>query len=720
MSTTDEMFTCPITHDRIKEAVIDREGNTYEKAAIEAWLTTNKTSPLTRNPLFVSHLTPNRALQDMLDGLDVAAVAFVVDAPAVVEGPFTLSATTTTTKNHVVVCVKVSPPQNAKRPHLDVVLTIDNSGSMGVGTTYENDKGISETSDLSVLDVVKHGARTVIEMLLPTDRVAIVKYSSQGTVVCALTYVNVAGKALALAALDAIVTEGATNIWDGLFKSMEQLRTNYDTGRVPCVMLMTDGQPNINPPRGHIPMLTRYFDSYSEFSCVVNTYGFGTNLDSELLDDIAEQMHGSYCYIPDSGFVGTIFVNSIANVLTTAVTNAGINVEFNEDVYELVKDKFDKHLTICSSFAHIKIGNVSGDQARTYIFNLIIKDSASVAEHRPRVTFHGLNRSTKKALLLQTTAQECWLPLEFYRHSLSKAVWCALQGENELLAVLRQRLEEKYPNDAFARALVEDIDGQITLGLSEKYIEKWGKHFLRSLARAHFNQQCLNFKDPGVQFYGGKLFTQLRNDADDKFNTLPVPKPKERPFVIGGAVAPPTMESYNYSGGGCFDGEGLVSMADGLHKQVKDLVKDDIVHTRNGETATVICMLKTKLTKPIKMCAIKSGKRTLLTPYHPVIINGKWEFPIHIAESFDHSLDEIYNAVLDNGHVLVINGVECVTLGHGFTEDVVEHEYFGSRVIVDLKCSEGWAHGLVEIEEDDWTRNQNTGRIDGLMGAFVL
>ena len=31
---------------------------------------------------------------------------------------------------------------------------------------------------------------------------------------------------------------------------------------------------------------------------------------------------------------------------------------------------------------------------------------------------------------------------------------------------------------------------------------KWGKHYLQSLQRAHELQQCNNFKDPGVQFYG--------------------------------------------------------------------------------------------------------------------------------------------------------------------------------------------------------------------------
>ncbi len=53
---------CPITQDIMKEPVIDREGNTYEKSAILEWLKTNNNSPITRNVISASELIPNRAL----------------------------------------------------------------------------------------------------------------------------------------------------------------------------------------------------------------------------------------------------------------------------------------------------------------------------------------------------------------------------------------------------------------------------------------------------------------------------------------------------------------------------------------------------------------------------------------------------------------------------------------------------------------------------------
>ena len=46
-----------------------------------------------------------------------------------------------------------------------------------------------------------------------------------------------------------------------------------------------------------------------------------------------------------------------------------------------------------------------------------------------------------------------------------------------------------------------------------------------SLAGAHLLQLCYNFKDTGVQHYGGELFSTLRDSIDELFNKLPPPKP---------------------------------------------------------------------------------------------------------------------------------------------------------------------------------------------------
>ena len=44
-------YLCPITQSIMSDPVIDREGNSFERTAIEAWLAVRGNSPITRTPL---------------------------------------------------------------------------------------------------------------------------------------------------------------------------------------------------------------------------------------------------------------------------------------------------------------------------------------------------------------------------------------------------------------------------------------------------------------------------------------------------------------------------------------------------------------------------------------------------------------------------------------------------------------------------------------------
>jgi len=93
--------------------------------------------------------------------------------------------------------------------------------------------------------------------------------------------------------------------------------------------------------------------------------------------------------------------------------------------------------------------------------------------------------------------------------------------------------------------LLEDINGQTTEALSRNdWYYKWGRHYLPSLAFAHKLQFCNNFKDVGIQGYGGVLFKTIRDVADDVFDRLPAPTPSvQRQSVV--VAAPVSMARYN-------------------------------------------------------------------------------------------------------------------------------------------------------------------------------
>ena len=60
-------FYCPIGMNLMEDPVIDPDGNTFERNAIEKWLRKKGTSPITRNRMDISQLRSNRMVKDLID-----------------------------------------------------------------------------------------------------------------------------------------------------------------------------------------------------------------------------------------------------------------------------------------------------------------------------------------------------------------------------------------------------------------------------------------------------------------------------------------------------------------------------------------------------------------------------------------------------------------------------------------------------------------------------
>jgi hypothetical protein len=71
--------------------------------------------------------------------------------------------------------------------------------------------------------------------------------------------------------------------------------------------------------------------------------------------------------------------------------------------------------------------------------------------------------------------------------------------------------------------------------------------------------------------------------------------------------------------------------------------------------------------------------------------------------------------VLEYGHIVDIEGTECITLGHGFTEPVAEHPFFGSmeRITAALRLQPGWDTGYPVYKNLVAVNDPHTGLITG-------
>ena len=200
MAEPSSTFMCPITQELMIDPVIDPDGNSYERHAIEGWLRQNNTSPITRAPLSIKDLRPNRALKQAIDEYRHSIrpkKQSSASHTAKQQKPIEL----TVFGNYAdgFVHVSIQPPEDTTRSPCDICCVVDTSGSMAVQAEIQNDT--NEKFGLSQLDLVKHALKTIIHSLQPQDRLALVSFANNANVLFQLTKMDEDGKSSALAAL---------------------------------------------------------------------------------------------------------------------------------------------------------------------------------------------------------------------------------------------------------------------------------------------------------------------------------------------------------------------------------------------------------------------------------------------------------------------------------------------------------------------------------------
>ncbi|KAK4234893.1 hint-domain-containing protein [Achaetomium macrosporum] len=506
------------------------------------------------------------------------------------------------------VIVKIQPPKepaNRKLEHVpcDLVLSIDVSGSMQNAAPVPSKPGKDSEEEereeygLSVLDLVKHAARTIIETLDARDRLGIVTFSTRAEVG--------KHKAATLEKIKRMKPLDMTNLWHGICDGLDLFKESKDnqpgsSGRVPALLVLTDGIPNhMCPPQGYVPKLRKM----EPLPATIHTFGFGYRLESGLLKSIAEVGGGSYSFIPDAGMLGTVFIHAVANLQSTFVNNARLRLTYPSylRLQETTGEAVDKQEPIqlegdvpsSLTSLNILLSNLQYGQSR----DLYLRFGNSAKAIQAEVETGGTSPPIITAVLKyqhftpkihQAVAHRHALdissapqldPAEIAYHISRSALISflstiyPLNGQLEhsplrdLPADLPSRLQsllsslpaskpEFATSHPGCRSLLTDLcgatfnndpsdpstwTGQIALALlNRSYYRRWGRHYLPSIAGAHARQACNSFKDAGPLRYGvdSPLFVACREGLDDAFERLPAPVPSLRPSFPYSRVNP--------------------------------------------------------------------------------------------------------------------------------------------------------------------------------------
>ena len=649
------------------------------------------------------------------------------------------------------VAISLNIPDTPVRRPVDVCCVIDISGSMGEDAKFQDpeDETKTKSDGMSILDLVKHAVKTVIHTLTDQDRLSLVAFDTHARSTFPLTVMNENGRSQAVTALEELVPEESTNIWDGLKTGLDSLRTaKHFKRKIPhqrFLYLLTDGVPNISPASGEDKALKQYFESHSDFTCQVNTFGFGYSLKSSLLLNIGIVGGGMFSFIPDAKIVGTNFVNAIANAVTTLSQNAKVHLvakggsTFAGDVGgNLQVEHSGKELIV-------KLGNLQYGKGRDIVVPMILSSSiqhylevtleyTSLDEIHPhKIKYQASNREKTAdavaAYVRNLVVSESFQVIKDFRDGQTVKAMKSMKALAEKVSAYDVAAEN---NDARLRGLVSDIVGNGERGgrmskaitTSERF-NRWGQHYLSTISRAHQLQLCTNFMDVGLQVYGGATFSQLQELGGKIFLTLPMTIKKIVPqnanyqnnnmnnYQPAKQIVAPVDNSnyYEGGGGGCFDGSCVVtvltSWGESVKKRLSDVKKDDFVTVIDSKEmqsfARVICVVQVKLGRPERLIEFPSTGLKI-TQKHPVWFNNQWRLPRdielqhkNIACFSDKSSNIVYNFILEHSHILFVNDVRCVTLGHGINEAF--HPFYGTSAVIDtIKALEGFDNGLVHVE----------------------
>jgi len=740
-----QTITCPITCCIMKDPVQGNDGNTYERSAIISALTIKQESPITRQPMRISDLKVNVALRFLCDKYHQTLQSVTTQSSQDrLSKPIILDHAINKNNDKLLLTFNVNKesfPKDLSEGHLsqDIVLVIDRSGSMHSQVEAKDRNGQNLENGLSIQDIVNHSAKTVVQTLDAHSRICIIKFDNVIDIVTPLMYATETNKVQIMTSINSIKPGGQTNIWGAIEKALQILDGREDKSRNSAILMLTDGIPNVSPAQGEVETLKRLRKT-KNFTTPIYTFGFGYNLQPTLLYNLAKYSNGGNAHIPDGNMIATVFCNFIATILCSVVMNLQLHItpkQTNSASFNnlLVGDFAYNYDPINQKYIY-DIGTVQVQQERnivlnfedkldfTYYYTYTIEGksyTSSVHSVNADSIAHCVNNPALNSHIYRATS------VEYIRKMINANRINNLLSTQTNYDELVKLLEENKcsTSQPFVDGLLKNIKGdfanigQVKLAIDQKYFRRWGEFYLDQLSRSLNQQIKPNFKDEGCMF-GGEVFEALVDKSSDIFNSLEAPTPSlvvqqnsGNMFYRGLNLAPQapiSMASYNDPHGGCVDSYCNIAMFDGTSKLLKDVQKFDIIKSIDENNkivgAKVLCVLET---------LIESGTRdyvsvndVLITPWHPIKIglHGKpetWCFPGELFSTFKFPSSSMITLVLENHHVMFINGLKCITLGHNFTNhSKLIHPYYGTNKVIEnlnYYFPEDYAQGKITVKD---------------------
>ncbi|KAL3618572.1 hypothetical protein CASFOL_037654 [Castilleja foliolosa] len=232
--------------------------------------------------------------------------------------------------------------QHSRAP-VDLVTVLDVSGSMA-GTK---------------LALLKRAMGFVIQNLGPSDRLSVIAFSSSARRLFPLRRMTENGRQEALQTVNALTSNGGTNISEGLRKAAKVLTDCKWKNPFGSIILLSDGQETYARS-----------DHYQSFHIPIHSFGFGADHDSASMHSISEYSGGTFSFIEAEGVIQDAFAQCIGGLLSVVLQGLKVEIECIDPNLKLVSIKSGSYRTVLASDkrrAMIEVGDLYADEERDFL-----------------------------------------------------------------------------------------------------------------------------------------------------------------------------------------------------------------------------------------------------------------------------------------------------------------------------------------------------------------
>ncbi|PKI64414.1 E3 ubiquitin-protein ligase WAV3 [Punica granatum] len=260
--------------------------------------------------------------------------------------------------------------QTSRAP-VDLVTVLDVSGSMA-GTK---------------LALLKRAMGFVVQNLGPADRLSVIAFSSTARRLFPLRRMTDTGRQQALQAVNALTSNGGTNIAEGLRKGFKVVTDRKWKNPVASVILLSDGQDTYNvcnagwgsgsshcrgDYRSLLPASVLQQNIPADLQIPVHTFGFGADHDAAAMHSISEMSSGTFSFIEAENVIQDAFAQCIGGLLSVVVQELKVEVESRLQLGQIKAGSYQSSLDAGGKTGSIVVGDLYAEEERDFLVTVKI------------------------------------------------------------------------------------------------------------------------------------------------------------------------------------------------------------------------------------------------------------------------------------------------------------------------------------------------------------